>query len=164
MKTLFSNVAALLWSWPQMGSTHTHTYTHAHTLSPLHWLDDFSQILVLGGDDLRNIYLYPDCFLSELDDVTVETVAYVLTHYVSSVFRVTFRYLQWQLSNHNLFSKQCFVCTTDTHRVAQAVHCGTQAKSTSSYSHFNFSKEILSEFMFNNLKMFYTVNIWFLSP
>ena len=28
---------------------HTHTHTHTHTQSPLHWLDDFSLILVLGG-------------------------------------------------------------------------------------------------------------------
>lgn len=59
-------------------------------------------------------HLYPDCFLSELDDVTEET-AYFLTTYVSSVFKVALKYLQWQLSNHNLFSIQCFICTSYTH-------------------------------------------------
>lgn len=134
MKTWFSNVAALLWSWPQMGSTHTHAciHTRAHTVSSTltGWLQSD-----LGA---WRRWLEEHLFVSGLFSiwagrVTMETGAYVLTHYVSSAFTVTFKYLQWQLSDHNLFSRQCFVCTTDTHRVAQA-------ESTSNFAHYHFLK------------------------
>ena len=45
---------------------HTHTHTHTHSLLYIGWMTSVSSWC---SGDLRNIYLYLDCFQSELDDV-----------------------------------------------------------------------------------------------
>lgn len=68
-------------------------YTDTHTVSST-LAERLQSDLGACGDDLRNIYFCLGCFVSELDDVTEQTVAYFLTHYVPSVFGVALKYLQ----------------------------------------------------------------------
>ncbi len=79
--------------------THRQTHTHTHCLLCIGWMTSVRSWCL--GRWLEEHLFEPGLFSIWADE---ETVPYSSTNYVSSLFRVTLKYLQWQLSIHNLFS------------------------------------------------------------
>ena len=94
--------------------THTHTHTHTDSSTLAGWLQSH-----LGARGTWGTF--------------------ICTWIVFSRSWMTLNFFCFASSNHSLFTLQCFVCTTFTHRAVEAVHCGVQRNATSSDSQFEMT-------------------------